>query len=419
VHRIVVLNDHSAVVGGASALAVASAIGLAGKGRAVTYLAGDAGNNPEMQAAGIGVQGLGWRNLLDRGRVSALVHGTYNREAASFVARWIDENDTPETAYHLHNWSQIFSPAIFSALRRVADRVVLSAHDFFYACPNGAFVDYPTGSICELRPLSMACIRRQCDRRSYAEKLWRVGRTAVLSSLDFGNASAVPLLVIHARMREFFERSGVDGDRIEVLPNPVRPYSAQRVRAEENRKVFFIGRLTREKGADLALEAIRAAGLEAVVIGTGPLAEDLAKRFPEAEFRGWCSHAEIGELVGSARMVLLPTQYPEPFGLVAVESVMSGLPVITTDTAFIADALVENGFGAAVSEQTPAAYATALRSLADDATVRRMSEQCHARGGLLATTPEAWLDRLDVVYAERVRKAGSVARQPAAFGAAS
>ncbi|WP_283180096.1 hypothetical protein [Gemmobacter sp. 24YEA27] len=66
-----------------------------------------------------------------------------------------------------------------AALRPVAGRVVLHAHDYFLACPNGAFFDYRAGVTCDLSPMSLGCVTCNCDKRSAAQKLWRVARQAV------------------------------------------------------------------------------------------------------------------------------------------------------------------------------------------------------------------------------------------------
>jgi hypothetical protein len=119
---------------------------------------------------------LGGRQLLERSRFSAAASGLYDPATQTALARWIGANDTPRTVYHLHNWHKVLSPSAFVALRPVAARLVMSAHDFFLACPNGAYFHYPRQHECDLAPNGAACIATACDRRHYAHKLWRVAR---------------------------------------------------------------------------------------------------------------------------------------------------------------------------------------------------------------------------------------------------
>ena len=143
-NQIVVINDLSHPMGGASALAVASARNFAARGYKVAMLAGDT-PDPALSEAGVAVTALGQARLL--GRAGALVDGLWNRAAHRMIRRWIAANDTPGTVYHLHGWSQILSPAVFAALAPVRGRLVISAHDFFLACPNGAFTNFATGAV--------------------------------------------------------------------------------------------------------------------------------------------------------------------------------------------------------------------------------------------------------------------------------
>ena len=55
--------------------------------------------------------------------------------------------------------------------------------------------------------------------------------------------------------------------------------------------------------------------------------EALARQYPEVAFLGWRSREEMADLVGDARLLAMPSRYPEPFGLVALEAMAAGLPV--------------------------------------------------------------------------------------------
>jgi hypothetical protein len=147
--RVVIINDFSVARGGATTLVQLLARLLRDRGIPVTMLVGDDGKNAELESLDIEIVKLGRTRLLDRGAVSAAVEGIWNPSASSLVDRWIEANDTPQTVYHVHVFSQILSPSIFKVLRSVARRTVIHAHDFFHACPNGAFMDYKKN---EMRP---------------------------------------------------------------------------------------------------------------------------------------------------------------------------------------------------------------------------------------------------------------------------
>lgn len=414
IDRIVVINDISDAKGGATALALLSALEFRRRGHAVTYLTGDKGDNPALLEAGVEVVGLGEERLFGRGRLSAFATGLYNRRAGRLVRGWIARNDSAGTVYHLHGWAQILSPAVFRALAPVRGRVVFSAHDFFLACPNGSFSFLKTGAICRLTPMSARCIAADCDRRSYAQKLWRVARQALQRHFcDPGDSP--PILMIHDGMRPFFVRSGIPETALHTVPNPITPFAGERIAAERNEGALFIGRLEGTKGPDLACAACRAAGVPLTVIGDGEMAPALRTQYPEVTFLGRLQPAEIAVHAASARMLLMPSRYPEPYGLVAIEAAWSGLPVIVTDTALLARDIVAAGAGACVEPRDTAAFAETIRALAaDDALAARQSAAAYGATRSLGLTNEKWIEALIGHYSARLAQLPANRPSPAA-----
>ncbi len=204
------------------------------RGIPVTLLTGDAGGNAALEAAGIAVHALGGASLLEASAVASLRLGLYNPSTVGFVGDWIRRHDDPGTVYHLHGWSQILSPSVFRVLEPVKSRLFVSAHDFFLTCPNGAYALFRQGQVCPHVPLGLACLSTNCDRRSYAHKLWRVARQ-VIQNQSLRYADGTPrVLAIHEAMRPLLVRGDVPNAAITTLPNPIRPWSAERIPAERN-----------------------------------------------------------------------------------------------------------------------------------------------------------------------------------------
>lgn len=416
IDRVVIVSDDAVESGGAAAIALASARLLRARGIPVTILNGSSDADDIGRKLDVEIVSLGSSQLLDGNLAASAVRGLFNVAALRFAREWIAANDTPRTVYHVHNWHKVLTPSIFSALNGVASRLFLSAHDYFLVCPNGGQFRYPEEVVCELKPMSAACIRNNCDRRHYAHKLWRVARQAVRERvMDLGRTQAT-VLAVHEGMVGYLTRGGVAASSIKVLRNPVVPWRDARVTAERNRDVFFVGRLEKDKGVDMVAAAARKAGATLRIIGDGPLREKLKQDHGEAELLGWRSRAEIAELIGSARLLVVPTRWRETFGLVTLEALMSGVPVLVSRLALICDELVRLGCAQSCDPYDEATLASAIATLGeDDDRIREMSEAGFDRTRNLAPTPDAWCDALVRLYEEKL---ASVGLQEAKEGAA-
>lgn len=405
IDRIVVINDYTIPEGGAGKLAMESVELYRKRGFPVTVLTGQKATE-QLNVCGAKTVGLGSEGLLKLGKIQALRQGYHNHDAADLIDRWISENDTPRTLYHLHNWSQILSPSIFKPLKRVAERTIVTCHDFFNVCPNGGFVHFGKGTECKKTPLSVGCLTSQCDRRSALHKYWRVARQWHFNGLaDLKNAPFT-YTAIHEKKREKFLTAGFKARDFRTVVNPVEPWSSTRLPSEENSTLLFVGRVGPDKGTDIALEGARRAKYPITIAGTGDQFEPLKKEYTEAHFAGWCDREKLLNLARQARLLIAPSRMMEPFGLVLLEAAMSGLPVLVTRRAFIAEEIEHIGTGKIIDIEDPTAIAADISALAeDDDAVRAMSEAGFNRGRELCNSYETWIDAFLNIFEEKLEKA--------------
>ena len=401
IDRIVIVNDSTIARGGASALAMLSARLLRQRGVPVTYFAGDGGDvDGALHADGVHSFGLGDPALMKGSKASAMTRGLFNLKAYRALREWIRCNDTARTVYHVHGWQQILSPAVFAALKPVRDRTLLHAHDYFLVCPNGGQMNYATDSVCRLRPMSVRCIATNCDKRNFGHKIWRVGRQAIRNSFNDLGAADVRVALIQEGMSEAFERAGVPASNLVNIPNPCVPFSDVRVEAERNTEFQFIGRVVEEKGIELLLCAARVAKVPVRVLGEGPLKERLAIEYPEVVFEGWCDRERLSELIRKARMLVMPSVYPEPFGLVIPEAVSSGVPVIVSESALLSKAVVDGRLGFAVDPKSSDEFSRLLSAcMSDDTMIEDMSRRGFDEPNPMSMRPDRWTSELLENYA--------------------
>ncbi len=107
--------------------------------------------------------------------------------------------------------------------------------------------------------------------------------------------------------------------------------------------VGYLGRLSQEKGVHLLLEAIAGTGKQLVVAGEGavPEVEALRQRGPaDVRWRGWLQPDALFEEID---VLVVPSRWREPFGLVVVEAARAGVPVLIADQPGLIEAALAAG----------------------------------------------------------------------------
>lgn len=406
--RVVVIDDMSTSRGGSTALALLSARLLRARGVEVIYVTGDTGNADALTHAGVQVFATNRGRLLEQGRIRGLMTGAYDKRIVALLDRVIARFDGPRTVYHVHGWAQTLSPAVFKPLIPVASRSFVHCHDFFMACPNSVFFDFQSGQDCTLKPLGRACVLRNCDKRSYPQKLWRVGRQAILRRLYHQDLPWAGMFMIHPGMRDNLTLAGYAPERLITLRNPAAGFSATRIAAETNRKFAFVGRVEPDKGVDTFVSAGTRADVEMVVIGDGPMRERLAASYPDVHFTGWVEPGGIGEYLRDCRALVMPSRFREPFGLVAVEASLAGLPVILPHTALLAPEIRAAGLGAVYDPRDPVGLADAMAQMrdADAPTIHTISKAGFDGAAGLGQSQQDWIDRLIEHYGHALMNTG-------------
>lgn len=194
-------------------------------------------------------------------------------------------------------------------------------------------------------------------------------------------------------------RIGADLRRVTVVPcgvdlNRFHPGAPGERRPAGLHRIVMIGRLVERKGVDDMIRGLqRLPRTELVVVGGHPIAE--LGHDPEARrlravagqagvsdrvtFRGSLPRSEIPPLLRSADVVVCAPWY-EPFGIVVLEAMACGVPVVATAVGGMLDTVVDGETGLHVPPRQPGALVHALGGLlADPARRRRMGAAARQR----------------------------------------
>jgi glycosyltransferase involved in cell wall biosynthesis len=122
-----------------------------------------------------------------------------------------------------------------------------------------------------------------------------------------------------------------------VIPNYFEPEKFP-FRADKDDYYLYIGRLIERKGCSIAADVCQKLGKRLVVAGHG-------ERLSYGEHVGVVGPEERGRLMAGAIATFVPTIYVEPFGGVAVEAMLCGTPVISTDWGAMTETVVNGVTG--------------------------------------------------------------------------
>jgi glycosyltransferase involved in cell wall biosynthesis len=290
--------------------------------------------------------------------------------------------------------------------------VVLYAHNYYGTCLSGAKChSFPQVRPCT-RQFGKACVAlyypRRCGGLNPATMLKMLERQ---SSIHDRLGRYRTILVASRHMYREFEAHGVASDNLicAPLPNPEEPLPTQPAERIPEGRLLFIGRMTGIKGPSHALQAAAQASrqlgrrLKMTFAGDGAeraTLESIARSLNvDVEFAGWVQDPERRKLVREADLLIVPSLWPEPFGLVGVEAGALGLPAAGYAVGGIPDWLEPGISGELAPGDPPTVEGLAsaiVRALCDPAHYNRL------RVGAWTTakkfTLQAHLEKLGQVF---------------------
>lgn len=202
---------------------------------------------------------------------------------------------------------------------------------------------------------------------------------------------------MHGELQRIFQ---VPADKLRIIPNgvhvpdtpadtPKAPRHSATQHASDEKRLFFVGRLVHEKGVDLLLHAFSRvlhhfpkARLD--IAGRGPqegALQEFARKLgidTHVHFLGYISDEERNRLYQNAHAAVVPSRY-EPFGIVALEAMAYGAPVVVAGTGGLAEVVEHQQTGLVFAPGDADALAEQLVALlSSPRTGERLAESARA-----------------------------------------
>ena len=375
--NIVIVCDYAFFEGGAANVAMQSVLAFAKHTDLNVYcFAGSGEPCEELKNSRAKVIALGMPDLLgNKNRIDAFLKGIYNKKAGEELKKLLSTLNKEETVVHIHTWTKVLSSSVFKACEEMGFNTYLTVHEYFLACPNGACFNYVEQKICELDPMSMSCLKCNCDARNYPQKLWRCVRQAKQNSVIRHNENLNYIFISPYQEKQLLRRIPEVKNKY-LVKNPIN--------VGERKKI----------------EAVTKAGVHGVVIGKGILEEELKQKYSNIEFLGWQNKEQINKLLQKTRTLIFPTQWYEGSPLTVPEVQAHGIPCIVTDCSSAIDDIVQGENGEIVRPNADE-MASAINRFKDDEYVKRLSRNTYQMFDERRGSEKWYVDNLMKIYLKR------------------
>jgi glycosyltransferase involved in cell wall biosynthesis len=344
-------------------------------------------------------------SLSPRNQALAAARMFWNGEAARRFRRLL-ANFRPDVV-HAHGIHRQISPSVLVEARRAGVPAVQSLHDYHPICAAGDLLrggrhscDPPRcGGVNVLPCLLHRCVQRNLAKSTLAagELLWR---RWVLSSETLVDTFISP----SHYLASVVAAAGLRSTPIYVLPNAIPPRVAPATTPAGD---FFVyaGRLSREKGLNTLMRAVKLAGVRLLVAGDGPLRDHLAATKPSTvTMLGRLDGPAVDDLLTRCRAAVVPSEWVENAPMAVLEPMSLGRPVIASNIGGIPEQIRDGVEGILTRPGDELELAAALRLLADDDALAARLGRAGATRTVSAFDPTRHTEGLVRVYGSAVAR---------------
>jgi glycosyltransferase involved in cell wall biosynthesis len=322
-----------------------------------------------------------------------------NRDLATLI-----EEVRPDVL-HVHNTWLLLSPSIYWTAKRYDVAVVQTLHNYRLLCPMAQFLR--DGEPCEKclgKSFPYPGIVHKCYRDSRTQTALAGGVVAMHRAAGTWSSKVDRYIALTEFARAKFAEGGLPEKKLAVKPNFVDDIG----RGEPNGKyALFVGRISEEKGLDVALDAWESENLSLPlrIAGDGPMAAEVRSRSENLEnvdYLGRKPRNDVLKLMKDAAVLVLPSIWYEGLPMTIVEAFSTGLPVVASNLGAMSSLIDHGRTGLHFEPRNPSDLAAQIRKVTTrPEAVAQMSD--NARQEYESRyTPEANHRMLRHIYDEAV-----------------
>lgn len=301
----------------------------------------------------------------------------YSREAKKKIMQVID--DFKPDIVHMNNINFQLTPSIIYGIKKRGVKLVQTVHDYQMICPNHLLYNFDKNTPCEkcVKGSHINCIKNKCIHNSTVKSILGVIEAKLYSLLK--TYKKVDLFVCPSNFLEnkLLSAKGYYKGKTKTIHNFIDKEKFSNTDRKEDSYIVFIGRLSKEKGIEYIAKTAKLLGEYTFVIaGSGP-DEGMLKGIDNIKLAGFVTGNDLTELMGNAKLLLLPSVCYENCPLSILEAHSMGVPVVTMNSGGMAELVKDGVTGTLVNEPTPECIALKIKeTIENEDYYKTIRENC-------------------------------------------
>ena len=328
----------------------------------------------------------------------------YSSEAKNKILQVID-SFKPDIV-HMNNINFQLTPSIIYGIKKRGIPVVQTVHDYQMICPNHLLYNFDKNVPCEkcIKESKTNCVKNKCIHGSAVKSILGVIEAQLYSILK--TYKKVDLFVCPSYFLEnkLLSAKKYYRGKTKTIHNFINKEKFSNTNQKEDSYIVYVGRLSKEKGIEhIAGAAKILPQYTFIVAGSGP-DEAMLKDIPNIKLAGFLTGDKLTELMGNAKVLLLPSVCYENCPLSILEAHAMGVPVVTMNSGGMAELVKDGVTGTLVNEPTSEGVARKLReTIENEDYYNSLKENCkNEKDSILSV--ETYCDILMKEYEKLVKR---------------
>ena len=390
--KILIITDYGFLIGGTETLILNQKRGLIRKGHDVRIFSSNIAYERE-HFSDYRFSGLNEKSVIK------WINRIFNFRSY-FKLKKILKEFKPDIV-HLHNIYYQVSPSVLKCLKNTPTIMSINSNELI--CP--AIADADTNIICDYK------FGKQCPKcigsfkGYYYEKIKQKIYKILLNNVDVFIAPS-------KNTKKNYEKQDFINSEVINIYNGIKLLKYYEIK--NTKKILYVGRLSKEKGAEYLLNAIplilkKQPKVRCDIVGDGPEKENLEQLVKKLDlsknvkFLGKIAYEKIEECYRRSTVVIIPSICPETFSLVGVEAMSVGRAVVGTNIGAIPEWLEDGRTGFLVEPKNSKDIANKIIKLFENQKLlKMMGERAHIKVEKFSI--EEHINNLEKLYGKILKK---------------